>query len=164
MIRSHDVAGTRGSGDPGRIEVRRHGVCNDVAWLATMHPWKKLASIAMVQGPPRERRQDRHRPGFYIPSAPLDAKRFSAAARAHRTIENQLHRVIGVVFRDDLCRFRTCQAPPSMAAIRHTALNLAKQANAKASLKVRRKNGRVVSRLPRSPHQRRRPAPFKRFP
>ena len=126
-------------GDHGRIEVRRHWVCNDVAWLAKMHPWKKLASVAMVEASREIDGKTSTARRFYIASAPLDAKRFAAAVRAHWTIENQLHWVMDVVFRDDLCRLRTGHAPRNMAAIRHIALNLVKAATTKASLKVRRK-------------------------
>jgi predicted transposase YbfD/YdcC len=126
-------------GDHGRIEVRRHWVCNEVAWLAETHPWTKLASVAMVEATREIDGKSTIARRFYIASAPLDAKRFAAAVRAHWTIENQLHWVMDVVFRDDLCRLRTGHAPHNMAAIRHIALNLVRQATDKASLKVRRK-------------------------
>lgn len=126
-------------GDHGRIEVRRHWVCNDVAWLAEMHPWIKLASVAMVEASREIDGKSTTAKRFYIASTPLAAKRFAAAVRAHWTIENQLHWVMDVVFRDDLCRLRSGHAPHNMAAIRHIALNLVRQANDKASLKVRRK-------------------------
>lgn len=34
--------------DHGRIEVRRHWLSNDVAWLDESHNWPGLAAIAMV--------------------------------------------------------------------------------------------------------------------
>jgi predicted transposase YbfD/YdcC len=126
-------------GDHGRIEVRRHRVCNDVAWLTDMHPWKRLACIAMVEATREIDGRATTSRRFYIASAPLDAKRFAAAVRAHWTIENQLHWVMDVVFHDDLCRLRTGHAAANMAAIRHIAVNLVDQAKDKASRKVRRK-------------------------
>ncbi len=44
-----------------------------------------------------------------------------------------------VVFHDDLMRLRTQNGPANMATIRHAAINIIKQINDKASLKVRRK-------------------------
>lgn len=126
-------------GDHGRIEVRRHWVCNDVAWLAAGHPWKKLASIALVEASREIDGKTSMARRFYIASAPLDARRFAAVVRAHWTIENRLHWVMDVVFRDDLCRLRSGHAPQNMATIRHIALNLVKNAKGKDSLKVRRK-------------------------
>jgi predicted transposase YbfD/YdcC len=126
-------------GDHGRIEVRRHWVCTDIAWLARMHPWKNLACIAMVEARREIDGKAATSRRYYIASAPLDARRLAAAVRAHWTIENRLHWVMDVVFHDDLCRLRTGHAPRNMAAIRHIALNLVKQAKGNDSLKVRRK-------------------------
>ena len=39
-------------------------------------------------------------------------------------MENRLHWVLDVIFREDLVRFRTGDGPQNMAIIRHTALNL----------------------------------------
>lgn len=85
-------------GDHGRIEVRRHWVCNDIAWLATVHPWRKIASIAMVEATREMDGKATTARRFYIASAPLNARRFAAAVRAHWTIENQLHWVMDVVY------------------------------------------------------------------
>ena len=54
-------------------------------------------------------------------------------------VENRLHWVLGVVFREDLARFRTRDGPQNMAIIRHTALNLLSGAKPTVSLKNRRK-------------------------
>lgn len=63
-------------------------------------------------------------------------------------MENRLHWVLDVIFREDPARFRTGDGPQNMAIIRHTALNLASQAIPTASLKNRRKRpGRNVDYL-----------------
>ena len=59
--------------------------------------------------------------------------------RAHWGVENRLHWVLDVVFREDLARFRTGDGPQNMAIIRHTALNLLSRAKPTVSLKNRRK-------------------------
>ena len=61
---------------------------------------------------------------YYLCSAPLSAKAFAHAVRAHWGIENRLHWVMDVVFHDDLMRLRTGHGPANMATIRHAALNL----------------------------------------
>ena len=126
-------------GDHGRIEVRRHWVSNDVAWLNESHRWPGLAAIAMVEASREIGGKTSRSRRFYISSAPLNAKRFAAAVRAHWGIENRLHWVMDVVFHDDLSRLRTGNAPQNMATVRHMALNLIKNAKDKASIKVRRK-------------------------
>jgi hypothetical protein len=54
-------------------------------------------------------------------------------------VDNRLHGVLDVVFRDDLARFRTGDGPQNIAIIRHTALNLLSRARPTISLKNRRK-------------------------
>jgi len=67
------------------------------------------------------------------------AKHFAAAVRAHWHVENRLHWVMDVIFHDDLMRLRTANGPANMAAVNHMSLDLIRQIDDKASLKVRRK-------------------------
>ena len=59
--------------------------------------------------------------------------------RAHWGVENRLHWVLDVIFREDLARFRTGDWPQNMAIIRHAALNLLSRAKPTVSSKNRRK-------------------------
>ena len=76
---------------------------------------------------------------YYLLSAPLDAKTFARAVRAHWHIENRLHWVLDVVFHDDLARLRTGHGPENMAVVKHMAMNILRQAKPTTSLKNRRK-------------------------
>ena len=76
---------------------------------------------------------------YYLSSAPLDAKTFARAVRAHWHIENRLHWVLDVVFHDDLARLRTGHGPENMAVVKHMAMNILRQAKPTTSLKNRRK-------------------------
>ena len=67
------------------------------------------------------------------------AASFARAVRSHWGIENRLHWVLDVVFRDDLARLRTGHGPENMAIIKHMAINLVRQAKPTTSLKNRRK-------------------------
>jgi predicted transposase YbfD/YdcC len=76
---------------------------------------------------------------FYISSAPLTAARCAAAVRGHWRVENSLHWVLDVGFREDLSRLRKGHGAENMAIVRHFALNLVRCADDKRSLKRRRK-------------------------
>jgi predicted transposase YbfD/YdcC len=136
---------TTTDGDHGRIEVRRHAVCHDVAWLFSdrRYPgevaFPGLAMIGMVESETlREGKTSRER-RYYLCSAKLDAATFARAVRGHWGIENRLHWVLDVVFKDDLSRLRTGHAPENMAVVRHMATNLLHRAKPTTSLKNRRK-------------------------
>lgn len=132
-------------GDHGRIEVRRHRVATDVAWLTTDRRFPGeprlpgLAMIGMVESLVERAGRSLTARRYYLSSAVLDAPTFARAVRAHRGNENRLHWVLDVVFHDDLMRLRTEGGPANMATIRHAALNLIKAIPDKASLKIRRK-------------------------
>jgi predicted transposase YbfD/YdcC len=132
-------------GDHGRIEVRRHAVCHDIAWLTSDRrfpgEWRfdGLAMVAMVESEVERAGKTSAERRYYLSSAKLSAKQFAAAVRAHWHVENRLHWVMDVVFHDDLMRLRTRNGPANMAAVKHMSLNLIRHINDKASLKVRRK-------------------------
>ena len=58
--------------------------------------------------------------------------------RAHWRIENSLHWVMDMVFRDDECRVRTDHAPANFCTIKHMAQNLIRLAPGKTSLRQKR--------------------------
>ena len=72
-------------------------------------------------------------------STALDAKSVARAVRGHWGVENRLHRVRGVVFRDDLARLRSGNGPENMAMVRHTALNMLSPAKPVTSFRNRGK-------------------------
>ena len=76
---------------------------------------------------------------YYLCPSKLNAETFARVVRGHWGIENGLHRVLDVVFRDDLARLRSGHEPANMAIVKHAAMNLLTQAKPTTSLKNRRK-------------------------
>jgi predicted transposase YbfD/YdcC len=132
-------------GDHGRIEVRRHAVCHDVAWLFSDRRYPDeptfpgLAMIGLVDSCTERNGKTAQERRYYLSSLKLDAKTFARAVRAHWGIENRLHWILDVVFHDDLARLRTGHGPENMAVVKHIALNLIRQAKPTTSFKNRRK-------------------------
>ena len=129
-------------GDHGRIEVRRCYATDDCEWLRRKVEWQGLRSIAMVESersvgeaePSHERR-------YYISSLSADAKELNRVIRSHWSIENSLHWVLDIGFREDESRIRKDHGPENMATLRHLALNLLKQDKSiKVGIKSKRKN------------------------
>ena len=127
----------------GRIETRITTVTDDIAWLREIHGWPGLRSIVRVE---TVRETGRHPDAkivretrYYIASAAADAEALGSAIRCHWGIENGLHWVMDMVFRDDECRIRKNHAPANFAAVKHMASNLLRRAPGKDSLRVKRR-------------------------
>jgi predicted transposase YbfD/YdcC len=132
-------------GDHGRVETRDITVIHDVAWLQERHNWPNMAGVVMVQstrvtpGPTRDADKIEHETRFYITSLVLIASLIGPLIRDHWAIENSLHWVLDMVFRDDECRLRTDHAPANFTTLKHMALNLIRRAKSKDSIRLRRK-------------------------
>jgi predicted transposase YbfD/YdcC len=127
-------------GHKGRIETRRYTQNDDIAWLKSRHPdWPDLTSIGRVIATREIGDKTTTQTRYFISSMPLDAAKFGDAVRAHWAIENGLHWVLDVTFRDDDSRVRKDQAPANFAIIKHASMNYLKHAKDKKSLRVMRK-------------------------
>ena len=126
----------------GRIEVRRCWATDDAAVLAWLDPeqaWAGLRSVAAVEA---ERRRDGKvttETRYYLSGLPADAEALLAAVRAHWGIENELHWVLDVAFREDECRVRVGHAAENLAVLRHLAPTLLRrEPTAKVGVKAKR--------------------------
>jgi predicted transposase YbfD/YdcC len=114
----------------GRIERRRVTVLSDPDLLACLDPtgaWPGLRSVVEVQAerhlgaaPATEHR-------YYLTSLPPDAALLGQAIRAHWGVENCLHWVLDVQFREDASLVRVGEGAHNLAVLRHLALNLLRQ-------------------------------------
>jgi predicted transposase YbfD/YdcC len=131
--------------DHGRIETRTYTVIHEVAWLQERHEWPGLQGVVMVEskreipGPSMSANTIERETRFYITSLAWIAEQIGPAVRAHWMIENGLHWVLDMNFRDDECRVRTDHAPANFTTIKHMALNLIRRAPGKDSLRLRQK-------------------------
>ena len=129
----------------GRIEDRRASVSRDVGWMTGERRFPgearfpAIACVARVETRTELADRCRCETRFFISSRPLTAAQLAEAVRAHWQIENALHWVLDVTFREDHSRLRKGHGAAHMAVVRHFALNLVRTASDKHSLKTRRK-------------------------
>jgi len=126
-------------GDHGRIETRTTTVIHDVVWLQERHAWPGLKSLVVVESTREIAGVIAHETRFYITSLVLPAHHIGPIVRHHWAIENSLHWVLDMIFRDDECRVRTDHAPANFITVKHIAHNLIRRAPGKDSLRLRRK-------------------------
>jgi len=125
--------------DHGRIETRRTTVIHDVDWLQERHRWPGLKAVVMVESERETSSRTETETRYYITSLTDPAEKLAAVIRQHWAIENSLHWVMDMAFRDDECRISTGHAPANFTTVKHVAHNLMRRAPAKDSMRLKRK-------------------------
>jgi predicted transposase YbfD/YdcC len=125
-------------GDHG-IETRTYTVFHDVAWLKERHDWPNLNAVVMVESKREIGDKIEQETRFYITSLVWLAHQLGPAIRSHWAIENGLHWIMDMTFRDDECRIRTEHAPANFTTLRRMAHNLVRKAAGKHSFRLKRK-------------------------
>ena len=126
-------------GDHGRIETRTYTAIHDVDWLKERHDWPGLQGVVMVESTREIADKIERETRFYITSLTWLACQLGPVIRSHWAIENSLHWVMDMVFRDDECRVRTDHAPANFTTLKHMAHNLIRKAPGRDSLRLKRK-------------------------
>lgn len=126
-------------GDHGRIETRTVTVIHDVHWLQERHGWPGLKGVIILNSERETAKKVERETRLYITSLTLPASQIASIVRDHWSVENSLHWVLDMVFRDDECRLRTNHAPANFCTIKHMAQNLIRLAPGKGSLRLKRK-------------------------
>jgi predicted transposase YbfD/YdcC len=116
--------------DHGRIEQRYiYSInINNGAEFSELKIWPGLQSVTMVTSIRQIIGQEattEHR--YYLSSLEGNAEEIASAIRFHWGIENSLHWVLDMTFREDQARNRKNNSAENMAIIRHMALNLLKK-------------------------------------
>jgi predicted transposase YbfD/YdcC len=114
----------------GRLETRTVELCRDRAWMTTAERWPGLASLIKVT---RQRTllatdQTSTETAYYIGSATqVTAPEAGRRIRRHWSVENELHWVLDMAFREDDARHRARHLAENFTTLRHFALNLIKR-------------------------------------
>lgn len=126
----------------GRLEIRHCWVVSQPEYLAYLRghqAWPGLRSLIKVVSERRVNDQSTLKTRYFISSLEDTAAHLLAFCRQHWHIENQLHWVLDVAFREDANTVHRDNAPQNLAVLRHMALNLLKhEKTAKVGIKAKR--------------------------
>jgi len=121
----------------GRIEIRRYWISDNLESIYDTKKWKGLTAIGMVESERHEGDKSSIERRYFILSF-FEIALFANAVRSHWGIENKLHWVLDMTFREDESRIRRGNATHNLGVIRNMALNLLKKEKMKRSLKGKR--------------------------
>lgn len=123
----------------GRRETRRVLSVAAPEWLGKKETWQDLRSLVMVEAKREVNGQASTERRYFISSLSPDAQRAAEIVRSHWGIENSLHWVLDVAFREDDSRVRAGNAPENLALIRKLTHNLLKhETTLKRGIKTKR--------------------------
>ncbi|GAC1679849.1 MAG: ISAs1-like element ISEc26 family transposase [Steroidobacteraceae bacterium] len=125
----------------GRVEIRHYWTISDRETIDHLDPdgeWVGLRGIGMVAAERRVGEAVTWERRYFLTSL-VDAATFGRAARAHWGIENGLHWVLDIAFREDESRVRAGTGAENLIVLRHMAVNLLKREQAtKVGIKAKR--------------------------
>ncbi len=126
----------------GRLVRRRVFASTEAAALEALSGWPGLRtvlaveSIRSVNSAPKVESEIR----YFLSSCPDSPAALGQAIRSHWAVENALHWVLDVTFREDDSRVRDRTAARNLALLRKIALNIVgRDTTSKASVRARRK-------------------------
>ena len=126
--------------DHGRIETRRCTVCSDAQWLIERHNWPGLKAVVMTEYTREIKGKTETVRRFYISSFVDCPEKIAQYIRNHWQVENSLHWVLDVTFRQDECRIRQGNAAANFATINHAATHLLSSNPGKISMPQKRRS------------------------
>ncbi len=130
-------------GNHGRIETRQCWTTSDpeyLAYITSLGDWSGLQSIGMIEAKRSTKEGTSVKRRYFISSLESNATQLLHTVRTYWGIENKLHWVLDLAFREDESRVRKGNGPQNFAVLRHIALNLLKRDDtAKISIRAKRK-------------------------
>lgn len=138
----HDTAKQVSEGHDRR-EIRQCWVVSEPEYCAYLRrgaAWPKLTTLVKLLTIRITPKKTEVSVRYFISSCTASAQQFLRRIRQHWQIENGLHWVLDIAFREDEFRIRKDHAPQNMTVLRHMATNLLKQeTSAKVGIAAKRK-------------------------
>jgi len=130
----------------GRVETRTCTTLADPTCLPMLPDfphWKNLRALIRIDARRQIGDETSAETRYYVSSLAADTPNLARVAldavRSHWGVENEVHWVLDIAFREDESRVRRGHAPENFAILRHIALNLLRhETTAKVGIKAKR--------------------------
>ena len=110
----------------GRIERREAYLCSDVSFISNKSKWKNLAMLGMTRNFRETNGNLSIQDKYYILDTKISAQEFLEITRKHWSIENNLHWILDVHFREDFSKAKQGHAIHNLSLLRKICYNLVK--------------------------------------
>ena len=124
----------------GRTEIRRYWTMPVRELFYDENQWVGLESIGLVESVRKIGSETSTSKRYYLNSFSSNAQLLAHAVRSHWGVENNVHWVLDVAFKEDDCPVYSDHAPENLAQLRKMSLNLLSQ---EKSLKIGVANKRL---------------------
>ena len=111
----------------GRIELREAFVYDAPKELKD--DWKNISKIIRIERTTKEKEKVTQESAYFISSKDGDAEYFNRGIRLHWGIENSLHYVKDVTFKEDASKIKKGNAPENNSIIRNIVINIFRSEN-----------------------------------
>ena len=130
----------------GRVETRRCWILPADKELPDYENWENLKTLVCIESErsvaddqPKGLDETTTESRYFISSLDCSAEQMAVAVRLHWGIENSVHWVLDVAFREDECRVRAGHAAENLSIIRRLTMNLLKhEKSAKVGIRAKR--------------------------
>lgn len=112
--------------DHGRIEIRKYTTSTETDFLTGKKDWKNLKRIGKVECIRETDGKKSRDIRYYIMDEDYSAQEMATVVRGHWEIENKLHWILDVHFKEDFCKIKERKAMENIALIRKICYNLIK--------------------------------------
>lgn len=112
--------------DHGRIETRNCSTIKNLKSIGTEKKWMELKSIVKIESKRDINGIVSEEIRYYISSLDVSAEKMNSCVRDHWCVENKLHWILDVSFKEDANRTRTDGSAENLSIVRRVALNLLK--------------------------------------
>ena len=111
----------------GRTEIRRCWSIEAPDYLTGFSEWRDLQSLILIESTREIKEKRSVELCYYLSSLKPNAERAANAVRQHWGVENSLHWILDVAFREADCRVRIGNAAEHLALVRKISHNLLQQ-------------------------------------